>query len=264
MDNILHTQLREKYNPEGSELRKLQMDLLQILIFFDQFCKENNIEYWLSSGTCLGAIRHEGFIPWDDDVDIEMTLDNFLKFKSLFKETELYVLQTYDNDLFYTQPFPKLRSKNTFVCEGEFDKNYKYHGAFLDIFIVEESTYLVSRLCHLLMGGTRRIAYSIKSKSLSSTILKILKPINKYIVKVLCFLSKPFNKTGILRYSPGTGLSKEIRMYNDVFPLSKTIFEGVNLPIPGNVDKYLEKIFGNYMEIPQSIRNHNIIKNKNK
>ncbi len=63
---------REKYNPDGSRLRCLQLGMLEILKYIDKVCSENNISYWLSSGTCLGAVRHGGFIPWDDDVDIEM------------------------------------------------------------------------------------------------------------------------------------------------------------------------------------------------
>ena len=114
------------------------------------------------------------------------------------------------------------------------------------------------------MGGTRRLAYAMQSKKVSSTLLKILKPTNKCIINILRYVSKPFNKKGVLRYTLGTGLSSEIRLYNDVYPFSETNFEGIKLPIPGNVDNYLKKIFGNYMEIPQSIHNHNIIKNINK
>ena len=65
--------LRERYNPEGSKLRNNQKELLNMLLDLDAICKEHNIEWWLSSGTLLGAARHEGFIPWDDDVDIVMT-----------------------------------------------------------------------------------------------------------------------------------------------------------------------------------------------
>lgn len=64
--------LREKFNPDGSTLRRQQLRMIELLDYVDSVCKENNIKYWISSGTLLGAVRHEGFIPWDDDLDIEM------------------------------------------------------------------------------------------------------------------------------------------------------------------------------------------------
>ena len=62
--------LKERYNPEGSKLRKNQLELVDILLDLAKICREHNIQWWLSSGTLLGAARHKGFIPWDDDLDI--------------------------------------------------------------------------------------------------------------------------------------------------------------------------------------------------
>ena len=72
--------LREKYSPDGSTLRKAQLRMLEMLKFIDGVCKDNGIEYWIDYGTLLGAARHGGFIPWDDDTDICMTIDNLKKF----------------------------------------------------------------------------------------------------------------------------------------------------------------------------------------
>ena len=78
IDAKVQSQLRERFNPDGSMLRRQQLRMLEILLHIDRVCAEHNIKYWLSSGTLLGAMRHGGFIPWDDDLDIEMkyTLDN--------------------------------------------------------------------------------------------------------------------------------------------------------------------------------------------
>ena len=74
-----HNALRERFNPEESLLRRQQMRMLEILLEVDKICKRHDIQYWLSSGTLIGAMRHDGFIPWDDDLDIEMMRSDYLR-----------------------------------------------------------------------------------------------------------------------------------------------------------------------------------------
>ncbi len=78
-----YAELRQHYNPEGSALRNLQYRLLDILIAFDEFARSHDIVYSISYGTLIGAIRHNGFVPWDDDADIMMTREEWTKLKSL-------------------------------------------------------------------------------------------------------------------------------------------------------------------------------------
>lgn len=80
-DTEIQSQLREIYNPEGSKLRTFQYELLDVLVAFDQFCRENGLEYSLHAGTLLGAIRHNGFIPWDDDADLMVTRATYEQIK---------------------------------------------------------------------------------------------------------------------------------------------------------------------------------------
>lgn len=77
IDPKLQAELRAKFNPDGSKLRNYQLYLLQMLKDFDTICNELGVKYWLSSGTLIGAARHGGFIPWDDDIDVEMTKDDY-------------------------------------------------------------------------------------------------------------------------------------------------------------------------------------------
>ena len=107
----LQEKFRAEYNPDGSILRRQQVKMLDILLHVDKFCKEHNITYWLSSGTLLGAVRHGGFIPWDDDLDIEMRREDFLRFKSLWKDSDDYIMQSHENDLYYIMPYAKMSMK---------------------------------------------------------------------------------------------------------------------------------------------------------
>lgn len=72
IDDSQQLLLRQKFNPDGSDLRKAQLRMLELLIFLDGVCRENKLTYWLDSGTLIGAARHGGFIPWDDDIDVCM------------------------------------------------------------------------------------------------------------------------------------------------------------------------------------------------
>ena len=95
------------FNPEGSTLRKHQMKMVEILCVIDKICKKHKINYWLSSGTLLGAVRHHGFIPWDDDLDIEMLAEDYKRFLSVI-QSELpndLVLQSYKTDPNYVAPY---------------------------------------------------------------------------------------------------------------------------------------------------------------
>jgi lipopolysaccharide cholinephosphotransferase len=79
----LSKELKERYNPEGSVLRKSQMRMLDMLVFIDKVCQENNLIYWIEGGTLLGAVRHDGFIPWDDDADLCMPYKDAEIFKTM-------------------------------------------------------------------------------------------------------------------------------------------------------------------------------------
>ena len=86
IDQKIHNELRKQYNPDGSALRNLQEGLLDILVNFDSFCCAKGLSYSVSYGTMLGAIRHHGFIPWDDDVDTMMTRKEWEVFKKYIRD----------------------------------------------------------------------------------------------------------------------------------------------------------------------------------
>ena len=118
-----------------TELKRLHETLLELLSEFDRVCKKNNIQYFLDSGTALGAIRHGGFIPWDDDADVGMLRSEYEKFMKIAPSelSDKFVLQDRSNDPLYFKHHAKLRKKNTFFPEEQ-ASDFKYQGIFIDIF----------------------------------------------------------------------------------------------------------------------------------
>ncbi len=115
-------------------LRRVQLELLDILIEIDRVCKKNNIQYFLDSGTLIGAVRHKGFIPWDDDLDVGMLREDYNKFCQIAPK-ELgtrFFWQTWDTDPHYAIPFGKVRKRGTLYVEKK-SRELAENGFYVDI-----------------------------------------------------------------------------------------------------------------------------------
>ena len=119
-------------------LRQAQLIMLDMLMEFHAICERHNLKYWLDSGTTLGAVRHEGFIPWDDDIDLSMPLEDYKKFQTIAEEelSENIFFQNRQTDSSILFDYMKLRSNKASIIEfHEKDKDVEYHqGVFVDIF----------------------------------------------------------------------------------------------------------------------------------
>lgn len=256
IDSELQQELRKRFNPEGSVLRKHQLVMLDLLKHFDKICSEHNITYWLSSGTCLGAVRHGGFIPWDDDLDVEMLREDYLKLEKVFQETDLYVLQTSKNDPYYVVPYAKLRNKRSEISEHGQDLKYKYQGIYIDIFVLERCPNTMSRIYNrlaweLLLWGSRSSSrFSTSMFFVGKFLLYKFIPITRFLFGKL--------KGNQLRHTYGSGFNWNFRKEEWLFPLRKITFEGCEFPIPGDYDSYLRKMYNDYMRLPNldAIRPH--------
>ena len=246
----LNEELRERYNPDGSALRTQQLRALEVLLHIDKICKEHNIPYWLSSGTLLGAVRHGGFIPWDDDVDIEMLREDYLRFEEIFKEDDDYVLQTYKNDTYYFMPYAKVRDKHSIVTEGFFGENYKYRGVFVDIFPMEYAHKFMNIITYLPIRLLTHCEVRYKKSRLGKFLFK---PIKAFAYAQICIIRAlmrlvPGKK---LRHAYGAWCYKVERYENELDPLTMVEFEGHQFPAPCDTDAYLRRLYGDYMKIPE-------------
>lgn len=245
--------LRRRFNPEGSPLRKHQMLMLDMLKKIDGICRANDIKYWLSSGSCLGALRHGGFIPWDDDVDIEMLKPDFVRLRDIMRnyDGKDLVWQDSKSDPEYVQPFAKIRDTHTIIEEVEGTQaNYRYCGVFIDVFVIQPSSSLfLSKFACKLQSIFLFRPMSIRNRYLRKTILSFSRIfISKAVFSVISAINR-LSSNGQYRHIPGTAFHKP-RYYNDVSSTRLVPFEDTVLPVPVNAEHYLEMIYGDYMRLP--------------
>lgn len=123
----------------NEELRQLQLTQLEILKVIDTFCRKHRIHYSLYAGSLLGAVRHQGFIPWDDDLDVFLTRHEYNRFIKLWlkDQPEGYLIQNKELDPKFSQSFTKIRKDHTAFLQDESERG-KYHtGIFVDVFPID-------------------------------------------------------------------------------------------------------------------------------
>ena len=143
----MDSELRKRFNPDGSLLRRQQLRMLELLEVIDVICRKHQIPYWLSSGTLIGAARHKGFIPWDDDLDIEMLRSDYLRLLKVLPQElpDNLALQTNETDPNYIFIYGKLRDKDSHLEEtNSYDRIFHYTGIYIDIFPLEKIPYCLA------------------------------------------------------------------------------------------------------------------------
>lgn len=248
---ISHESLRKRFNPEGSDLRRQQMVMLDILSEIDQICRAEGIRYWLSSGTLLGAVRHGGFIPWDDDLDIEMMRDDYKRFVEIMPRRlpEELVLQTIDTDPAFYSFYAKIRQRGSHISEtGGYDRILKYRGIYIDVFPLEDSPEWIHRISETAQGHVYKL---LRTSSDDSRTIPRTKKITRFNRRVTFPILRQLTRLhpGTLR--PALGIPfRTPRSRDELFPLKEMQFEGRNFFVPHDSDAYLRRMFGNYMQLP--------------
>lgn len=247
------------------DLKKLQSYQLKMLKDVDRVCKKNNIYYFLTWGSALGAIRHGGFIPWDDDIDISMTWENYKKFESLAQRElgDKYFYQSQETDKFCFTNWNKVRINNTTSMEKNLKHIKCHYGICMDIFPligipnskfkkliqkVEIFTYRILGYERYLKNKNPKgntlfnIFFGIFPKKLKKNMMNILiKDITKYDMEKcdywIEFLSGSYNDMIFKRDFFGKGTIGK--------------FEDLEVVIPEKYDEYLKRAYGDYMTLPK-------------
>ncbi len=245
--------LKAKYNPEGSKLRHDQLDLLKMLCIISDICKKNDIRWWLSSGTLLGAARHGGFIPWDDDLDIVMPRNDFKRFTKIMRkyDDKEYVFHSMDNDLEYIRVYGKFRKRTGCVESANRRCSYlKWTGPFIDIFSIEKTSLFAARASSIIYNNLQHLTSYIKKGWVRRPLILLINILCFGIIIPVLRLIGLINPSGEYHYTLGSGWGRHKFFMKDTFPLAKANFEGYEFPVPKDTDAYLTKVYGDWRTLP--------------
>lgn len=255
----------KKYNDKT--LKHLQEVQLMMLKDFIKICEENNINYFAIGGTLLGAVRHNGFIPWDDDIDVLMFREDFEKLNKIMSNTpnEKYHLINVLNEETYHYTWGRFNLKNTKV-EDWWTNQVKYTvNLYIDIFIMDKiPDNKIKRFIHRWSCFTlnQLVQYSLIKYENKSKIKELIQRGAYYFLKVIPISPMTIKKKCVKTYRKYENDNCELYcdfpslhmmpIYdpNDFLPIKKSRFEDITINIPKNYDKILTRLYGNYMELP--------------
>ncbi len=247
------------------EKEKLKKTELEILDAFDKVCRENNLTYFLFGGTLLGAVRHGGFIPWDDDIDVVMPREDLNRLSKIANEVfgDKYYLQMSEDDAAYPMMQAKLR-KNGTVFEESVGCDVKSHkGIFIDIFPLDKLDAVnmekAEKRCKKAKLLTSIITYKsgyksgMKKKTKLFAHIYALQGIKRIKEKRLKLMTKDNgskNVNTVCVIASNYNWKKQLVDENVYFPPSKVVFEGKEYMAPNNIEAYLTSVYGDYMKLP--------------
>jgi len=241
-----------KYNGETTMLRKAQYRMLEILIAVDKICKKHNIPYWLDGGTLLGAVRHGGFIPWDDDLDIAMLQKDYDKLRKILpKELPAqFVFEDWKTNKNFTMKHGKVRDKNSFFEDPNWNGKDCLQGIFIDIFPKEKIISLKWRKkIDFFYGRSFRRLHGFNNSRKEFYVACLMWFPVCCVAGISQFFSNLFGKDNL--GDPYGGLTSfHIYKKSTIFPLKEMKFENHTFPVPHSAHQYLTYQYGNYMQIP--------------
>ncbi|MDE5565944.1 MAG: LicD family protein [Anaeroplasmataceae bacterium] len=256
--------------------------LINILKYIDEVCVANNIPYYVAYGTLLGAIRHQGFIPWDDDIDIWIPFDKLEQFKKAINQSEEYSYTSIDEDDSYRNDFGKVLDLKTTVHEAYPIVSSK--SLFVDVFplyaLGNEQKMIEKNLLRLKKKKMKMWYYNAPLKKVSGNIIKkcmkiayilpkkifiathhmpkYMKKYNEYIQQ----LHEEYSSAAYLGYldNPHDASFKKNMLERKWLQTIRVPFENIEVNIPTGYDEILKNLYGDYLLLPPENEriNHNM------
>ena len=252
-----------KFEIPEKQVREMQQKGLEMLCYFDKFCTEHDLTYFLCGGCCIGTIRNEGFIPWDDDVDVFMPRKDYEQLKKLWKDTPRYSIQyTTKNFLTENQFLTICDNDTTFIktYQSKLDIN---HGLPLDVLPLDgcpkgwrrKIQKIWALLYSLYIVGKAPENHS-KGIYVLGKIALALVPFKNWRYYVWHFCERKMTQYPIEECEYITELCSGPHYMQNEYPKGvfahavRHSFEGYLMPVPEDYDTYLKMAFGDYMQLP--------------
>lgn len=243
---------------------KIQSHLLKGLQYIHDLCEQNDLNYYLIGGSALGAERHTGFIPWDDDVDIGVPRDDYNKFLKLLisSKNKKYFLQNNETDPEYYLCYSKLRINDTTYREKYYQDAEIHHGLSIDIFPLDKvgkKTFISKLKFTMIKVIQTLILFKYKNYNKRTLVIAM------FFFPLLLLSKKKLLNSAIKMLKPNESIENPLYLVNffgryhfdkekidmEIFGKPKLKkFEDTLLYVPQNNDKYLKNLYGNYMKLP--------------
>lgn len=249
---------------EFEEIRSIQYEILKAVA---QFCDMHHIIYFLTGGTLLGAVRHQGFIPWDDDVDIAMPRPDYNR---LLQESgghlgEFYDISVFENNPAHARLFMRIVDNRTIYEHRFYQKRYRM-GLGIDVFPMDgvpEDAMQAERYFSDIRRWKKQFSLSqsvmLRSTSPARAVLKTAASIPARIIgreklyrKIMMRVAEyPYEESRKIGITTGVYLNKEVLSKEELFPVAELPFEDGLFHAPACYDKYLRQLYGDYMQLPK-------------
>ena len=246
---------------EFEKLRPLQQIHCEMIDYLDHFCTENGISWCLARGSALGAARHGGPIPWDDDADIYMTAEDYAKFRTLFR-------QKGDRERFYLQeldcvdgmlPMPKFRLNGTTFIEPALSDRDMHHGIYVDIYLLHG--FPESRWKQLLAETASMYALLKRLSNHNYIKRKIVRPVMVFLrwfpadfglrtAYGLMYQSKSDEASRLADWEKFKGKPRWYFERDVIFPIRRMDYNGYSFCVPNQLDRYLTAYYGSWRTPP--------------